>query len=177
MNRRTPVPFDAQALAKALEVKRLERGLTWTAAANEMWELSSELNAKRNDHPISASALRNVAVQDGTTCQHALFMLRWLERSPESFLMGAALDAGYGLPPAGADKRLRWNLRTLFASLDAARREDGLTWKEAASQIGCTPSQLTGLRKAKFATGIDVAMRIAQWVGRDTSFFIYAANW
>jgi hypothetical protein len=177
VNRRTPVPFDAAALAQALEAKRLERGLTWTAAANEMWELSSELNALRNDHPISASALRNVGVQGGTTCQHALFMLRWLERSPESFLTGAPPDAGFGLPPVGADRRLRWNLRTLFASLDTARRAEGLTWKELATIIGCTPSQLTGLRRAKFATGIDVAMRITQWLGRDSSFFIYAAKW
>jgi hypothetical protein len=177
VNRRTPVPFDAQALAKALEVKRLEKGLTWTGAASEIWELSFELNATRHDHPISASALRNVGMQNGTSCQHALFMLRWLERSPESFLTGAPLDAGFGLPPAGADRRLRWNLRTLFATLDTARRADGLTWKEMAAQIGCTPSQLTGLRKAKFATGMDVAMRIVQWLGRDSSFFIYAASW
>jgi len=177
VNQRAPVPFDAQALARALEVKRLELGLTWTGAAHAIWELSHELNARRHDHPISASALRNVAVQDGTSCQHALFMLRWLERSPESFLLGAPLDAGFGLPPAGADQRLRWNLRTLFAALDTARRRDGLTWKETASQIGCTPSQLTGLRKAKFATGMDVAMRIVQWLGRDSSFFIYAAAW
>jgi hypothetical protein len=41
----------------------------------------------------------------------------------------------------------------------------------------CTPSQLTGLRTAKFATGMNVAMRIVQWLDRPAADFVYAAQW
>lgn len=82
--------------------------------ANELWNLSSELNRRRNDHPISASTLRGMSRRPATSCQHALFMLRWLERTPESFLVGQpARPAGAALPAAGPDRRLRWNLARL----------------------------------------------------------------
>jgi len=49
-----------------------------------MWELSAELNERRGDHPISSTTITGVSKRGDTSCQHALFMLRWLERSPES---------------------------------------------------------------------------------------------
>jgi hypothetical protein len=51
-----------------------------------------------------------MAERGGVSCQHALFMLRWLGRSPESFLRGATPFAAGALPAAGPDQRLRWNL-------------------------------------------------------------------
>ena len=52
-----------------------------------------------------------------------------------------------------------------------------LTWKELALTLRCTPSQLTGLRTAKFATGMRLAMRITQWLRRPASDFVYASQW
>ena len=76
--------FDAQALYRALEAQRAERELTWPGVARELWEMSAELNESRSkDHPIAASTLTNVAERGDTSCQHALFMLRWLGRDPE----------------------------------------------------------------------------------------------
>lgn len=105
-------------------------------------------------------------------------MLRWLERIPESFLAGGPEDdVRFALPEAGPDRRLRWALKLLYASMDEKRRQDRLTWPALAAQLGCTPSQLTGLRTARFATGMDLAIRIVQWLGRPAADFVYPARW
>ena len=65
----------------------------------------------------------------------------------------------------------------LSAELDGQRRHLGLTWPELAAQLRCTPSQLTGIRRARFAIGMSLAMRIAQWLGRPASHFVYVADW
>ncbi|HVB04974.1 MAG TPA: hypothetical protein VNF07_01835 [Acidimicrobiales bacterium] len=44
-------------------------------------------------------------------------MLRWLGRSPESFLLRGTGRRRGGLPPAGPDRRLRWNLAHLYEAL------------------------------------------------------------
>ena len=61
--------------------------------------------------------------------------------------------------------------------MDEKRRQEGLTWAALATLLECSPSQLTGLRTAKFATGIDLAMRIVQWIGRPAADFVYPATW
>jgi hypothetical protein len=179
-------PFDAAALFAALDEKRTSLGLSWTAVAGQLWELSSELNDRRRDHPISPSTLTNMGKNPRISCQHALFMLRWLDRTPESFLVGwrsgpgsgsSADDERFALPVAGPDRRLRWALKRLYAAMDEKRRQEGLTWSGLAVVLGCTPSQLTGLRTAKFATGMDLAMRIVQWIGRPATDFIYRSTW
>jgi hypothetical protein len=170
--------FDVAALYAALDDKRTNLGISWPAVARQLWELSSELNDRRNDHPISPSTLTNMGKNPRISCQHALFMLRWLDRTPESFLVGWGSDDGrFALPAAGPDRRLRWALKRLFASMDEKRRQEGLTWSGLAARLDCTPSQLMGLRTAKFATGMDLAMRIVQWIDRPAADFIYRATW
>jgi len=170
--------FDIGSLYSALDDKRNSLGLSWKTVANQLWELSSGLNDRRRDHPISPSTLTNMAKNPRISCQHALFMLRWLGRTPESFLAGATADDGrFALPVAGPDRRLRWALKLLYASMDDKRRQDGLTWTALAAILGCSPNQLTGLRVAKFATDMDLAMRIVQWIGRPAADFVYAATW
>jgi hypothetical protein len=90
--------FDVGALHEALDAERIDRGLTWRGVADELWNLSAELNARRYDHPISPSTLKGMANRGATSCQHALFMLRWLGRTPESFLPPGAGSAGAALP-------------------------------------------------------------------------------
>lgn len=171
-------PFDVSALYAALDARRTELGLSWRGVADQLWELSADLNDRRRDHPISPSTLTGMASKPRATCQHVLFMLRWLGRTPESFLEGrVADDPRFALPAAGSDRRLRWNLKLLHQTMDQRRREEGLTWPELAAILGCTPSQLTGLRTAKFATGINQAMKIAQWTGQPAAHFVYAARW
>jgi hypothetical protein len=110
------------------------------------------------------------------SCQHALFILHWLDRTPESFLTGGSTQE-YPLPKVGNDRRLRWRLKYLYEAMNEQRLERGLAWTELATILRCTPSQLTGLRTAKFATGIKLAMRITQWLRRPAADFIYAARW
>jgi len=171
--------FDAAALYSALDSRRQELGLSWRQVADQIWQLSSELNDRRHDHPISPSTITNVATKPRTSCQHALFMLRWLGRNPESFLTGVTDgdNPRYALPAAGPDRRPRWSLKLLWATTDEKRRQEGLTWRQLANLLECSPNQLTGLRTARFATGMDPAMRIVQWIGRLAADFVYPAQW
>ena len=94
--------FDGKALYAALDAKRLAEGLSWPGAAAAIWGMAPVLNAARvarglANHPISPATLQNLGKGGNTSCQHALFFLRWLGRTPESFLAGAVLSLGVGL--------------------------------------------------------------------------------
>src|SRR5215467_12140047 len=107
--------FDVVALFAALDAQRRDRMLSWQGVARELWDLSATLNARRNDHPISASTLTSMTKRRDTSCQHALFMLRWLDRTPESFTPSSTCDARRTvLPRTGSDQRLRWDLQELY---------------------------------------------------------------
>jgi hypothetical protein len=138
-----------------------------------IWEMAPALNAARaaRGWRTIRSALRR------TNCQHALFFLRWLGRTPESLLAGAALDAGVPLPACGPGRRPRWDLKALHAGLNEARASRDATWARAAQELRCQPGQLTGLKTARFATGMGLAMRNTQWVDRPAADFVYVARW
>ena len=110
-------PFDAGALYLALNVRRTELGLSWKGVADQIWSCrptsTTGAGTTRSARPRSP-AWRNPR----TSCQHALFMLRWLGRTPESFLQGRergrpALCAppGRAGPPSavGAEAAVRVN--------------------------------------------------------------------
>ncbi len=177
MSRRPLRAFDAVALYGAMDEQRRTRELSWAGVAREIWALSADLNARRDDHPISSSTLQHLGARGAVSCQHALFILRWLGRTPESFLVGASPQAGVALANADANQRPRWDLAKLYGALDLARREKGLTWPETAEEIRCRSTQLTGLRTVKFAIDMDLAMRSVQWLERNASDFIDAADW
>lgn len=174
---RTVADLDVHALFRAMDEQRTARGLSWAGAAREMWDLSAELNARRNDHPIVGSTLVNMDKRGASTCQHVLFMLRWLGKAPEEFVPGVVVTKKHALPAAGADRRLRWSLLDTYAALDGERERRGLTWKAAAAELGCGPSQLTSMSKLRYAIEIKLAMRIVAWVGRPAADFVYAAEW
>ena len=176
--RNAQTDFNIDALFDALDVQRRARILSWQGVAQELWDQSATLNAQRNDHPISPSTLTTMPKRQDTSCQHALFMLRWLGREPESFIPGAVAGTKRtALPIAGPDKRLRWNLQKLYDSLDEQRRKRSLSWPQLAHELRCTPSQLSGIRRLRFAISMKLAMRIVQWLERPARDFIYAANW
>ncbi|MGA8246147.1 MAG: hypothetical protein WB797_04520 [Nocardioides sp.] len=170
--------FDCTALFDALDSQRQESGWGWYQLADELWQQSSELNGQRpEDHPLCGGAIQRLPQRGATSCQYALFMLRWLDRTPEDFLAGPLFEVGdVRLPKAGADTRLRWDLGQLHAALDERRRREALTWTELAAGLGCTPARLTNLRTARLAD-MDLVMRITQWLRRPAADFIHPAQW
>jgi hypothetical protein len=174
----TPLPvFDFAGFVAAFDAKRRDRGLDWYEFADELWEQSSELNARRMDHPLCGGAVSRLGARGATSCQYALFMLRWLGRAPEEFLTGPVVDVGdLRLAEPGPGSRLRWDLHQLHTALNHQRQEHGLTWSELAQDLGCTPSRLTNLRTARIAD-MDLTMRITQCLGRPAAEFIHAAQW
>ncbi len=171
--------FDTDALYRALDAQRILRGISWNKVAKEIWELSPELIQQRpNDHPFSPATIKNLKDKHRTSCQHALFMMRWLNKAPECFLKEPPVDAeNIQLPDGGRSKRPRWNLKRLYQALDTKRQAADKTWTEIAAILGCSANQLTGLRTAKFATNIDLAMRIVQWTNKRSTDFMYLAEW
>jgi len=173
------VDFDSIALFEAMNAKRISERLSWREVTDEIWKLSSDLNDRRHDHPISPSTITGISKRGDTSCQHALFFLRWLRRSPESFLSDSKANRGKetSLPKAGSNERLRWNLHKLYEAVNLRRQELQMTWPELARIMHCTPSQLTVLRTVRFAISMNLAMRLVQWLDRPASDFIYRAQW
>jgi hypothetical protein len=173
------VDFDCVALFKAMDTKRISQGLSWPQVADEIWKMSSDLNDRRHDHPISPSTIIGMSKRGDTSCQHALFFLRWLGSSPESFLTEseAKLRTKVSLAKASSDERLRWDLHELYEEVNVRRQELQMTWPQLARVLHCTPSQLTVLRIVRFAIGMNLAMRIVQWLDRPAADFIYRAHW
>jgi len=169
--------FDFGGFFRAVDSQRAARGLSWAGVAREVWEQSAVLNSRRRDHPISPSTLSGMEARSNTSCQHALFALRWLGRTPESFVPGWTGPAAASLPECGPDRRLRWNLKKLGAALDEERHKQELTWAQLAIELRCSPGQISGLHRLRFATGTTLAVRITHWLQRPSSDFIYAATW
>jgi len=169
--------FDCAAFFAALDTQRRSRDLDWNELAVELGKQSSELNARLMDQAICPGAVVRVNRRGTISCQYAMSMLRWLDRPPEHFLTGPAVDVGdVRLPKAGPDSRLRWDLNELYVALDQQRTQRGLTWVRLAELLDCTPSRLTNLRTARLAD-MDLVLRITQWLGRPAAAFIHPAGW
>lgn len=169
--------FDMDAFYAALDMRRRDAGLDWYELAGQLWDQSADLNAELADHPLCGGAVSRMGSRGATSCQYALFMLRWMGRAPEDFLTGDPVDVGdVRLPDAGPNTRLRWNLAELHEALNERRRELGLTWAELAEELDCTPARLTNLRTARLAD-MNLTMRITQWLARPAADFVHPAAW
>lgn len=169
--------FNGDALVAELDARRVRFGLGWPALAEELTQQSGELRAALNDHAVCSGALVRTVRRGSMSCQYALMLLQWLDRSPEDFLFGEGREVGdTHLPSVGTDARLRWDLPELHGAVNDERRRRGLTWAALAEQLGCTPSRLTNLRTARLAD-MDLAMRLTQWLGRPAADFVHPATW
>ncbi|WP_028050498.1 hypothetical protein [Cellulomonas sp. URHD0024] len=168
--------FDFAAFFAAVDDARRTQGLHWYGLADEVWNLSAQLNLEREDHPLCGGAVSRLGARGETSCQYALYLLRWLERAPEAFLVGPVVEVGdTRLPDPGPGSRLRWDLAQLHAALDEERQRHRLTWVALAEQIGCTPSRLTNLRTARMAD-MALTMRVTQWLRRPAAEFVHPAS-
>jgi hypothetical protein len=164
------VKFDMRALQAALDGERRARKLTWDQLAAEI----SEPFKITPSVPISVSTLRTMTAKRSVTSAVVLQVLRWLRRTPESFLLGRDQPPApeEALPEAGLGEVLRFDTAAIHAALDAKRRERRLTWKEVASEIrGFTPGMLTNLAHGPLI-GFPRVMALTQWLGRPAADFV-----
>lgn len=107
-----------------------------------------------------------------------LQMLRWLGRTPESFVPDFPdPDAAcFHLPALNMGQTLRWDTQAIYSHLDSRRQSLGLAWKEVAGQIGAvTPGMLTNLGKGG-RTSFPAVMRIVRWLAQPAAAFTRIAD-
>jgi len=156
--------FSIDALYAALDAERRARGLSWA-------QLAGEINrpvGRPRPRAIAASTLSGMRGQRAIEGDGVLQQLRWLRRTPESFVPGLADGDGaaFALPDVPPNRILRFDTRAIYAALDARRRERGLTWTQAAVEIGgVSAAGLTRYARGG-RTGFPQVMHIALWLGR-----------
>jgi hypothetical protein len=160
--------FDIAALYAALDAERASRGMSWAEVARSI----NALIARATTSKISASTITGIRSRRSVEGDGVLQMLRWLGRTPESFVPGAT--GGAALPSAGDDRILRFDTRSLHAALDAARVERGVSWTQMAREIGgVSAAGLTRLSQGGRTFFPEVA-RITRWLGRPIAEFVRA---
>jgi transcriptional regulator with XRE-family HTH domain len=155
--------FDVPKLWEALDAKRESSGLS---EKQMMDEINTTINAWV---PMSLATVKNMVRRNVTTCQHALHLLRWLDKTPESFLIRTKVDESL---PFSAEGRLYWSMRALADAVSDEKEQQSLTWNQVAQELNCTPNQVSGLRKIRYGISIHLAMRITQWLHRPSTDFI-----
>jgi hypothetical protein len=170
--------FDANAFYAAIEQRKSDDGLTWPQVARKVWQQAEGLNSKRkSDHPISPQTIKQMGRRKRLSAQHVLAVLTWLDLAPEAFLIGANGSTDVLLPAHSPDTRLRWDVHKVYDALNARRLESETTWDEVAKKLHCTPSQLTGMKTARYGMELHLCMRIIQSLGCSSADFIFAADW
>ncbi len=162
--------FDVRGLFAALDDARRSRDLSW-------FELAKEINKPFKGTPsipISVSTLRGIANKRSVTSAVVLQVLRWLGRTPESFLLGSNHGSANseGLPEPGPSRILRFDTRSMYAAIDAERAKRGLTWKQTAKELpGFTENMLRNLATGPLI-GFPRVMMITQWLDCPAASFV-----
>ena len=118
-----PGGFGVRAFFTAVDERRRHEALSWAALAEVVREQSRVLNERLGDHPTGPATLGNMGERGGSG-QHALVVLRWPDCPPETFVVQPRPGTtGVALPATDAAHRLRWNLPSHYAALNAARTE------------------------------------------------------
>jgi hypothetical protein len=166
--------FSLRALYTALDAQRRARGLSWSEATREMNGQSGRSSGHRlSPSTVTGTRIRTVAEGDGV-----LQMLRWLNRTPESFVAGHQEVAGdpARLPDVPPRQTLRFDTRKLHAALDAQRVRRQLTWAQVATEVGLGVSSLTHLSRGG-RTAFPQVMRIVRWLATPATHFTRTSNW
>jgi hypothetical protein len=168
--------FDGVALWNTMDELRAERGLSWREAVVEI-NSASEPEHFAVNHPIDVATVKRMKERGDCGCHFALGYLAWVDRTPESFLIGAAKGVPEEpLPIVGSDRRLRWDIPALADAVDERRAQLRLTRPALADLMGCSLSQVN-LRAIRYGTGMSLTMRLSQWLGRSAASFVIGATW
>jgi hypothetical protein len=166
--------FEMKKLYAVLDEERCARGLTWA-------EMVAEINKPFEGTPsipISVGTVREILKKSSVTSTVVLQILRWLGRSPESFLAVSEAEresvsrADEILPEPGPGRILRFDTRYMYSALNEERLRRGLTWKQVAAELpGFTASMLTNLAQGPLI-GFPRVMMITQWLERPAVSFV-----
>jgi ribosomal protein L24E len=165
--------FSLQDLYAALDAQRQARGLSWTQVAKEINGPPEQVRG----HALSASTITGTRIRSVAEADGILQMLRWLQRSPESFLPHHQVSNGSAekLPAVSAHQVLRFNTKKIYAALDAQRSERKMTWVQIGKELGLSGSSLRHLEKGG-RTSFPSVMRILGWLGRPASEFTHGVG-
>lgn len=161
--------FNMSRLCAELDVARRKRGLSWPALLleiNKAFEGTPSI-------PITLGTVRGMAKKSSVTSAVVLQVLRWMRRSPESFLDGEVSARNEEeLPEPGRGRVLRFDTRAIYDALDVQRRTRGMTWKQVAAELpGFSESMLTNLATGPLI-GFPRVMLLTQWLGRPAAAFV-----
>jgi hypothetical protein len=169
--------FDTAALWAAMVEKRHALSMSWRQAVDDMNSRSSVLDERLGfKHPLAVSTVGRLENGPPITCQHALAYLKWIDATPESFMVPSGAG-GVRLPDVGPDRRLRWDIPAVDIALRRAKTERKMTWAEIAAEVGSQPGPLSGLARSRYGIEMTLAMRICAWLDRPASSFTIAAEW
>jgi hypothetical protein len=163
--------FSLAALYAAMDEEREARGLSWRDAAREINGPFDHVTSR----PIALSTITSTRTKEVAEGDGVLQMLRWLRRTPESFVRGAdnpGSDALFSLRP---DQILRFDTRKLYEALNARRSRDGKTWLQLARDLGMSASSLMHLAKGG-RTGFPHVLRLTRWLKRPVADFTRACS-
>jgi hypothetical protein len=161
--------FSLPSLYAALDGQRVARGLTWAQAVRE---INTPFDGSTS-RPIAASTITSTRTKPRAEGDGVLQMIRWLGRSPESFIPGflAAEAPAFMLPAAAPNQVIRLHTKRLYAALNAQRGARNMTWQQVSREIpDATVSTLTHLARGG-RSGFPHVMRMARWLGQPLSTF------
>jgi hypothetical protein len=160
--------FSLRALYEALDAQRQARGLSWSQVTKEMHRTPKRPSTR----PLSQSTVTGMRTKAAAEGDGVLAMLRWLNRTPESFVPGyrESKEISARLPDIPPGTILRFDCRKLYAALDARRIERKMTWAQVAKEVGTGASSLMYLSKGK-RVGFPGVMRIFRWLDRPAADF------
>ncbi|MGH9780408.1 MAG: hypothetical protein ACRD33_01195 [Candidatus Acidiferrales bacterium] len=173
-----PADFSLRSLYEALDAQRGARGLSWAQATREMKgqskarPFSPAAGPAAVSHALSTSTVQGTRMRAVAEGDGVLQMLRWLNRTPESFVPGhpQAESVSARLPVVPAGRVLRFDTKRIFAALDLQRRERKMTWMQVATEAGVGVSSLRHLSQGG-RTAFPQVMRILRWLGRPAARF------
>jgi hypothetical protein len=152
--------FFVRALYDALDAQRRAREMSWQQVAREIGG-------------ISASTLTGMRERSTLEGDGVLQMVRWLRRTPESFVPTAdgASTAITMLPQARPGQMLRFDAGAIYEALDSERVRRGMTWQQVANEVGgSSAADLTRLAQGG-RVGFPKVLRVVGWLGRPVADF------
>jgi hypothetical protein len=163
--------FSLAGLYAAMDAVRNARGLSWRDIVREINEPFAHVTSR----PIALSTVTSTRTKAVAEGDGVLQMLRWLHRTPESFVVDRdGLDGlspeRFALPELLPNEILRFDTRQLFAAINARRLESARTWDQVASDIGVSASSLIHLSKGG-RTGFPHVVRMTRWLGLPVADF------